>query len=382
MKPIYFDHSATSFPKPEVVYQEMDRVARSFGVNAGRGGYNLARKSAELIEETRCGLADLVSLKDDQKVIITPSATISLNIVLHGIEWNYSDTVYISPFEHNSVIRPLEMLKEQYGFSVEVLPFDINRGAFNFEEIQELFLRKPPTAVVLTHASNVTGYILPVREINKLVKEMGGITIVDGAQALGSVDFKLDELFCDYYIFAGHKSLYGPIGVGGIYINTDELLKPCICGGTGSHSEDSLMPEFYPNRVEAGSPNVVAIGGLNASLKWLKENISRREKQYELLNELVKILASYPQINILGSSGVEGRVPVASCIFEGYTPNEIAMIFDEEFGIAVRPGLHCAPNVHRLYDSFPLGAVRFSLGSSNDSSDIDVLRRALKAIFD
>lgn len=380
LRMIYFDNSATSFPKPEEVYRKMDEVNRNLAVNAGRGGYRLAIEVADIIDDTRKKLADLVSLKDSSKVILLSSATCALNTIINSIEWSHMDNVYISPFEHNSVLRPLEALKRMHGFSIIQIPFDPENQTVDFEKMNELFREYRPKLVVLTHASNVTGQILPVKEVNCLAKEYGSITIVDGAQALGYIDVDLDDLHCDYYVFAGHKGLYGPFGTGGLFINTDEKIDPLIYGGTGNNSEELSMPEEYPGRLEAGSPNIVAIAGLNEGLKWLSINNAKKNTK-ELYLKLINILENHPEITIIGKGKPMDKLPVVSCVIEGFTPQEVSMILDQENSIATRAGLHCAPLAHKFLGTFPLGAVRFSLGYFSDIQHLEKLDDAIQELL-
>lgn len=378
---IYFDNSATSYPKPEEVYQKMDEVNRTLAVNAGRGGYRLAVKAADIIEDTREKLASLVSFNNSNKVILMSSATCALNTVINSIEWSHMDTVYVSPFEHNSVLRPLEALKEIHGFTITRIPFSREKGTIELEKLDELFQQNKPKLVALTHASNVTGQILPVKEINCIAKEHGSITMVDGAQTLGYINVDLDDLNCDYYIFAGHKGLYGPFGTGGLFINSDEIMDPFLYGGTGNNSEELTMPEVYPGRLEAGSPNIVAIAGLNEGLKWLSERKDKIEKEQKLYLSLIEVLKNYPEITIIGENNHSNQIPVVSCVFDGYTPQEVSMILDQENNIATRAGLHCAPLTHKLFGTFPLGAVRFSLGYFSETHHLEKLDSALHALF-
>lgn len=381
MKSIYFDNGATTFPKPEIVYRFMDEVSREYGVNAGRGSYNLANRAGILIEETRVLLAKMVNLPDHRRIIFTPSATIALNNVLFGLDLQTGDNVYISPFEHNSVLRPLEVLRHRLNLNIIEIPLNKDSLAFDLDKLQELFSVFKPRLMVINHASNVCGVIAPIKELTILAHKYGSQVLVDGAQAIGLLPLDIQEVDCDYYVFAGHKNLYGPLGIGGVIINNEDLLTPFIVGGTGINSEELVMPEEYPYRLEAGSPNIIAIAGLNAGIRWLKGQKGLLEKEQELFSTLLQILESFPEINVIGKTDIENMLPVVSCTFDGYTPQEMAMILDQNFNIAVRAGLHCAPLAHKFLGTFPLGTVRFSIGYFNNTQDVEYLEESLHRIY-
>jgi cysteine desulfurase family protein len=380
-KIIYFDNAATTFPKPEVVYDTLDRVTRTLSVNSGRGGYRLASQAGMIIDETRRFLAELVNISDDRKVIFMPSATIALNTVLNGINWLAGDNVYFSPFEHNSTLRPLEVLKNKFHLNLIEMPFNKINCEAELNKLEQMLKRFRPKLAILSHASNVCGIITPVAEVTQLVHKYGGQILVDGAQTLGLVPIDLTKTKCDYYVFAGHKNLYGVFGVGGIIVNNDYLLEPSIVGGTGTNSEELVMPYDYPGRLEAGSPNINAIAGLNAGIKWLKEQQGLLDKERRLLGEFFSLVSDYPEIKVVGIEAVDKMVPVVSCVFEGYTPQEIALTLDQNFNIAVRAGLQCAPLAHRFLGTMPLGTVRFSFGIHNNKRDLELLDEALKEIY-
>ncbi len=382
MSIIYFDNSATSFPKPESVYEEMDFVSRNYGVNAGRGSYRLAHKAGELIEETRELIAKLVNLSDTKNVIITPSATIALNIVLRSISWEAGDNVFYSPFEHNSVSRPLHSLKESHLINLIEIPVCKKGQTYDLIKLEEKFQQVNPKLLVVNHGSNVCGVIAPVEKLAALTHRYGGQVLVDGSQTLGLIPVDLLNSKIDYFAFAGHKNLYGPIGVGGLLINTDIIIKPLIFGGTGSHSEDLKMPLEYPDRLEAGSPTIIAIAGLRAGIKWVEKNKEAIWNKKKLIfNAFLDVLKLFPQITLWGNNNISEYLPVASCSFEGFTPQEMAMVLDQNYDIAVRPGLHCAPLAHKHLGSFPDGTVRFSFGYFNSIDEIKYLQNVLMDMY-
>ena len=376
---IYLDNAATTFPKSEAVYKAMDDANRRFAVNAGRGSYKLAREANAIIDDTKERLLRLVSASATSKVVFTPSITISLNMILQGITWQKGDIVYVSPYEHNAVARTLEKLKNDFQIVVKLMPlteeFDINLPL-----LESLFITDRPKCVCCTGVSNVTGYILPTKEIFKAAKECGAITILDSAQSLGIIEQKLDDI--DFLAFAGHKTLYGPFGIGGFIDNSRVKLKQVIVGGTGSNSLILSMPEETPNRYESSSPNIVAIAGLNAALEELDVNHSFKFEK-ELTEYAIEKLEEISNIRIYKSQKMDSQIGIISFNIRnsGLSADDIGNVLDEEFGIAVRTGYHCAPYIHNLLGDIEYsGTVRIGLGKFNTREHIDALCDALENI--
>lgn len=376
---IYLDNAATTFPKSEAVYKAMDDANRRFAVNAGRGSYKLAREANAIIDDTKERLLRLVSASSTSKVVFTPSITISLNMILQGITWQKGDIVYVSPYEHNAVARTLEKLKNDFQIVVKLMPltekFDINLPL-----LESLFITDRPKCVCCTGVSNVTGYILPTKEIFKAAKECGAITILDSAQSLGIIEQKLDDI--DFLAFAGHKTLYGPFGIGGFIDNSGVKLKQVIVGGTGSNSLILSMPEETPNRYESSSPNIVAIAGLNAALEELDVNHNFKFEK-ELTEYAIEKLEDISNIRIYKSQKMDSQIGIISFNIRnsGLSADDIGNILDEEFGIAVRTGYHCAPYIHNLLGDIEYnGTVRIGLGKFSTREHIDALCDALENI--
>ncbi len=374
----YFDNAATTYPKPEEVYSFMDRFYRENGGNAGRGQYKLASNASRVMSETRQLLKTLLKCKN-KDVIFAPSNTIAMNMVLQGTVFGTIRTVYISPFEHNAVTRVLHHYEVTGQISVRVLPilqdysYDLERTAAEFDAF-------PPDVVIVSHASNVCGVIAPVEEIMHLAKNHGAITIVDIAQTAGLVPLNLGSNDIDYAVFAGHKTLYGPIGIGG-FIKKNELKPiPMLFGGTGVESANQDMPHDEPARYEMGSQNILSISGLYAALKWLERNDKVVAETEEINHrKLYSLLKSYTNISIVGPQNREGCIGVISCVFDGYSSDNIGDVLDR-FEIAVRTGLHCAPIAHKTLGTFPAGAVRFSAGYFTTDDDFSRLKEALDYI--
>lgn len=355
---IYLDNAATTFPKPEAVYQALDRANRNAAVNAGRGSYALAEQAKQLIEDTRELLLTIAKAKPEAKVVFTPSATFACNQIFGGLPWSKEDVVYVSPYEHNAVMRTLHFLQKRYGFEIEELSVDAKTLEPDLEKIRYQFIQKPPTVLAMTHVSNVTGYILPIEEIAALADAAKTTVIVDGSQALGLVPVCLEKSGIDYYIFAGHKTLYGPFGVGGYIAQSAgkaEKLGLVIAGGTGSNSLNLEMPQLLPDRYEPGSPNVPAIAGLKAAIEELGNHYEEMKQsmethyhgELELLEMLETELQKIQGIHTYFPQDKEKRSGICSFTIEGYSSDDVGMLLDEDYHIAVRCGYHCAPLIHK-----------------------------------
>lgn len=376
-KVIYFDNAATTFPKPEEVYSFMDTFYRRCGVNVGRGQHKLASEASALMEETRKLLLELFHCQN-KKVIFTSTATEAINIILQGIDIPQNACVYISPFEHNAVTRTLHYLQKSKSFEIKQLDVDKNTLTYNLENIKAQFEKHKPYCVIISHASNVCGTVAPIEDIFAMAKKHNAITIADMCQTAGLVDTDLSSDTFDYAVFEGHKTLYGPMGIGGFIASTAINLPPLIYGGTGVESANQDMPNEIPVKHEAGSHNILAISGLNASLKWINsvgiEAI--RAKESENKNKLLEILNDYDNIKIITSTDGIG---VVSSVFDGYSSDNIGQVLSD-YNIATRTGLHCSPEAHKFLGTFPAGTVRFSVGYFNSDDDFEKLREVLNYI--
>lgn len=376
---IYLDNAATSFPKSENVYRVMDFANRTYSVNAGRGSYSLASKANQVIDETKKQILQLVKAPASSSVVFTPSITIALNIILQGINWQKGDVVYVSPYEHNAVARTLDKIKKQYNIDVKLMPLTKDLE-IDLSLLGSLFVVDKPKCVCCTGVSNVTGYILPTDDIFRIAKEVGAITILDSAQSLGLIKQKVANI--DFIAFAGHKTLYGPLGVGGFIDNSTLKLKTTIVGGTGSNSLVLSMPEESPNRYESASPNIVAIAGLNEALKELDVS-TNFNKERELTDYTTEMLENIPNIKIYKYGKKDKYISIISFNIKnsGLSADDIGNILDEEFGIAVRTGYHCAPYIHNLLGDIEYnGTVRIGLGKFNSKEHINALCDALESI--
>lgn len=377
---VYYDNAATTFPKPEEVYSFMDSFYRECGVNVGRGQHDMANKASLMVSETKAMVKQLLNCNNSE-VAFTSSATEGLNVILQGLNWDDNYTVYVSPFEHNSVMRVLYKLQTIY--KIQVKEFSVNKKelSYNLERIKYDFQEDKPNVVVMSHASNVCGLIAPIKEICEMAKIYDAVTVVDMAQTAGLIPTDLSTIKADYVVFAAHKTLYGSFGLGGIILNGHSKLKPLLYGGTGIDSASHNMPTTIPEKFEAGSHNIQAIAGLNASLKWINkvgiDKIYEKEKQYT--EKLVSLLKGYNNIDLIGYKDSSSNIGVVSCVFDGYSSDNIGQVLNER-DIAVRTGLHCSPTAHEFFGTAPNGTVRISIGYFNTDEDLEKLREALDYI--
>ena len=377
---IYLDNAATTYPKPGEVYQAMDDTNRNSAFNAGRGSYRVAKEASKLIDETKKKICELIHAPAGAYVTFTPSITIALNEILQGIEYSQGAHVYISPYEHNAVARVLALLADKYGIDIVIMPLKEDCLEIDLEKLKYMFTKNRPYMVCCNHMSNVTGYVLPVKDIFTMAKGYGAVTVLDTAQSLGVIPVNLTEIEADFVAFAGHKSLYGPLGIGG-FVGTSQKnsLNVVIAGGTGSNSLSLSMPKTMPEKYESSSTNIVAISGLHAALSVLDVN-GNYEHEKNLTTKLVEGLSKLPGVIIYGNQD-DNYVGVVSFNISGYLAEDIGTILDEEYDIAVRTGYHCAPYIHKyLANEEYVGTVRVGIGKFTTEKDIDTLIDALASL--
>lgn len=374
---IYLDNAATTYPKPEEVYVALDKANRN-AFNTGRGSYKCARVASEIKESVRNKILELNNLKNG-KVIYTNSATVSLNELIFGIDLKENDYVYISPFEHNSIIRPLEELKKRIKINIEIIPFDKETWNPDYDKINDMFAIHHPSAIFLSQVSNVTGYILPYENIFKLSEKYNSINILDASQGFGIVPISNYENI-NYIVFAGHKSLYASFGIAGYIKLKNDKLKQNIFGGTGSDTMNPNMPNTIPEGYEAGSPDIVSICGLNASIDWINStDIYTHEKG--LTDYLIEKLKEIKKVKLFIPNNYENIFGIVSIGIKDYSSDDVGSILDDEYNICVRTGYHCTPLIHDFIESLEYnGTVRISLNYFNAKNDIDLLVQALKSL--
>ena len=376
----YFDNAATSWPKPPEVMQAMVAFDRSVGASPGRSGHRLSIDAGRTLMETRDLLARMFSIKDSLRIAFTKNATEGLNIAAFGL-LKPGDHVIVSSMEHNSLMRPLRLL-ERRGVEISVVPCSPS-GEIDPGDAVPL-IRKNTRAFFFTHASNVTGSIMPVAELGKIAREREIVFCVDAAQTAGAVPIDAEAMNIDILAFTGHKSLYGPQGTGGIYVREgiDDEMEYYMLGGTGSRSEYEEQPDFMPDRFESGTPNAIGIAGLGAGVKFLLgkgiESVSKHELR--LTRECINGLSGIDGVTVYGPKADDRRTSVVSFNVNGMSPSDVSMALDEEYRIMSRPGLHCAPSAHRTAGTMPEGTVRFSFGYFNTLEEVRSAVRAVEKI--
>ncbi len=365
----YFDCGATSYPKPREVACEISRYLNEIGGPYGRSFYHRALEVSGVVEETRTLLADLLGARGSEKIIFCQNATHAINIVLKGLDL-LGKEVWISRLEHNAVARPLRRLKREKNISVRFLP-SARDGKVQPERLAGLFTKKTGL-IAVNHQSNVNGVIQPIREIKAYAPNIP--VLVDAAQSLGHIPVKAAEWGIDFIAFTGHKGLLGPTGTGGLYLAG--RLKTFIEGGTGSRSESSAMPEFLPDKFEAGTPNIAGIFGLRAALQHKPEAAHSRQDFLHLLHTCKKLSG----IRVHAAEDQEHQGELFSLTSTRMDPSTFGMRLYEEFGIETRLGLHCAPLAHKHIGTFPSGTVRISPSIYHRPQDFDMLAAAVKNI--
>jgi cysteine desulfurase family protein len=379
MNLIYFDNAATSWPKPEETMMAANSYIRNIGASPGRSAHRLSIEAGRIVYDVREALAKLLGIEDPLRIVFTKNATEALNIAIFGL-LRPGDHAITSSMEHNSIMRPLRAM-EKAGVELSILPCS-PLGELDPQGLVPL-IRKNTRAVFLTHASNVTGTIMPAAEIGGIAHEHGLIFCLDAAQTAGAFPIDVSEMSIDLLAFTGHKSLFGLQGTGGLYVGKciEKQLQPLMMGGTGSRSEFEVQPDFLPDRFESGTPNTIGLAGLGAGVRYiLSQGVQQiRNKEKRLTATFLDGLRSIGGLRIYGH-GVSPHAPIVSFNIDGLMPSEVALSLDEQFGIMSRPGLHCAPSAHRTIGAFPEGTVRFSFSCFNTEDEINFALNALERL--
>jgi cysteine desulfurase / selenocysteine lyase len=381
MREIYADHAATTFPRPPQVAEAVSSYLNNIGCSPGRGGYRRALEAARLVYDTRTNLARFFNVPQPEQVVFTPSVTYALNLIFKGI-LKRGDHVITSSMEHNAVVRPLERLSREEGVAVEYLPCAAD-GALLPQQVKDALC--PQTRlVVLTHASNVTGTLLPVYEVGEILAKSDVLYAVDVAQTAGGEPVDFTALHSDFLAFTGHKGLLGPPGIGGLCFSTRavEQTAPLVEGGTGSRSEMTEQPDFLPDKFESGTQNVPGVAGLGAGLGViLQEGLEKLHAQKTaLFCQFRNGLKGIPEINVYGPAQAHRSTATISLNVPGLDNGDLSYILEQGYGIMTRSGLHCAPLAHQTIGTFPVGTLRFSFGYGNTSQDVSEILDALREV--
>ena len=374
---IYLDNAATTMHKPQTVIDAVTQAMCSLG-NAGRGATSGALDAARTIHACRAKLARLLGCPRADHVCFTPNSTAALNTAINGVV-RPGDRVVTTVLEHNSVLRPLNRLAAEQGVTIEHAGCDAN-GALDYDELERLVT--PGTrAVVVTHASNVTGNAVDIARVAAIAHAAGALLIVDASQSAGAMYVDMQAMGLDVVCFTGHKGLMGPQGTGGLAVAEGIDVAPWAMGGTGVHSFDALQPLEWPTRLEAGTLNGHGIAGLSAALDFLQETGIGTIHAHEtaLLRRFVEGVRNIPGVTLYGNFDCE-RTAVAALNIGDMDSGEVSDILSEDYGIATRPGAHCAPRLHRALGTEGQGAVRFSFGWYNTEEEADAAVRAVREI--
>ncbi|MEF9991973.1 MAG: aminotransferase class V-fold PLP-dependent enzyme [Romboutsia sp.] len=376
---IYLDNAATSYPKPIEVAKSVYDFMVNNGTSSGRGSYKKAMDSDLLIYETRKLIGNMFNFKDPKRVIFTSNITESLNLAIRGI-LKENDHVITSSLEHNSVWRCLKTLEKERNITITKIPAT-KEGYTNHLDIEKN-IKSRTSLIVFTHASNVLGTIQPIKEIGTIARKYNIPFLVDTAQSAGSYKIDIESDNIDLLAFTGHKSLLGPMGVGGLIINSDISINPLKVGGTGGDSKYEYQPDYYPNKLETGTLNVSGIVGLRESIKFInRKTIDKiHEKENYLTDYALQRLKTIKNIKIYGPKNPDEIVSVISFNIKNIPAEEVAYYLDNKYDIMVRSGIHCSPNAHSLIGTTNIGSVRIGLGYFNEKEDIDKLVEALNEI--
>ena len=373
---IYLDNAATSFPKPKEVATAVYDFMVNNGTSSGRGSYKKAMQSDYIVYECRKLIGKLFNFDNPKKVVFTSNVTDSLNIAMRGI-LKENDHVITSSLEHNAVWRCLKTLERDINIKIDTVECSKD-GITNPQDIKK-YIKKDTALIVFTQASNVLGTIQPIREIGAIARDHNIPFLVDSAQSAGAMKIDVKEDNIDILAFTGHKSLLGPMGTGGLIINTDIDIKPLKAGGTGGDSAYEYQPDYYPNHLETGTSNVSGIAGLREAIKFLNkegiENIHNKEK--ELTKYALEKLETVKDIEIYGPKDCEKMLSVISFNIKDKRPEDVGSILDQKYDIMLRAGLHCAPTAHSVIGTKDRGTLRIGLGYFNKKEDIDKLVEAL-----
>ncbi len=377
-KIIYLDNAATTWPKPESVYQVIDNFNRNIGANPGRGSSSKTLEAAGVLLTTRETLAKFFNLSDVSRIVFTKNITEALNTVLKGY-LNPGDHVITSSMEHNAVARPLNTLKNA---GVEVTYVTCTADGSLYPPDLERYWKKNTRMVVLLAASNVTGTIQPLQEAGRICRERGAVFLVDSAQGAGNIPIDVIEQNIDILTFTGHKGLYGPQGTGGFYIRPGLEIRTLVEGGTGSLSAETRQPDFFPDKFESGTPNTPGIAGLGAGVNFIQKTGFKAIRQHEkkLMDILLDGLQDIQGVAIYGPRDSHRQTPVVSLNLAGLECGELSFLLDENFGIMTRSGLHCAPLAHQTIGTLSRGTCRVSLSYFTTREDIETFLEAIRKI--
>ncbi|MEF2838853.1 MAG: aminotransferase class V-fold PLP-dependent enzyme [Oscillospiraceae bacterium] len=374
---IYFDNAATTMQKPDCVVQAVTEAICSLG-NSGRGIHSGALSASRIIYDTRAALALLFGAESPERIAFTANSTEALNMAIKGV-LNPGDHVITTALEHNSVLRPLYELEDR-GVELTVLPAD-SLGNICYEDFEKE-IKTNTKAIITTHGSNLTGNLLDIGRIGEIARNNGITYIVDASQTAGIFDINVQKMHIDILCFTGHKGLLGPQGTGGIYVREGVKVKPLLSGGSGVQTYLRSHPPQMPTALEAGTLNGHGIAGLGAAVRYLQETglSAVREKEQKLMKTFYERVREIPGITVYGDFSSFNRCAIVALNIRDYDSGEVSDALSEEYGIATRPGAHCAPLMHQTLGTVEQGAVRFSFSHYNTEEEILIAVSALREL--
>ncbi len=368
---IYLDNAATSYKKPESVCRTVCEATYKNSANAGRGGHDLSVKSGEILYNTRQTIANLINVNNPERIVFCNNTTDALNKGIKGVMANGGHIITTS-MEHNSVIRPINALRNNKNITCSIWQAEYD-GNLDINKLEKI-IRRETKLIVMTHTSNVCGNIYDVEAVSKIAKKHNALFMIDGAQSVGSID--IDASICDILAFPGHKGLLGPMGTGALYVKECVTIKPIIEGGTGSMSESLTQPEFFPDILESGTMNVPCIAGMGKAAEFIMKNGANNIGKYEieLRKNFEENIKNMKNITIYGG---HNRCGICAFNIRGKDCVEVSQILNDEYGICVRSGLHCAYFAHKSLGTEKIGCVRVSFGYYNTEKDVEILTDAI-----
>jgi cysteine desulfurase family protein len=378
---IYFNNAATSWPKPDIVYQAADEFFRSSGINPGRSGTSGEQDAAQIIFETREKIADFFSIGNSAQLVFNSGSTESLNTVIKGV-LEKGDHVITSKLEHNSVLRPLERLKTEKEITVDYIEFNPKTAEIEYQSLKNA-VKNNTKLIIISHASNVLGTVNNLQRIGEIAAAEDILFLVDAAQTAGVIPIDVDKMKIDFLAVPGHKSLFGPPGIGALYVRDHELIRPLKEGGTGTNSLSVQQPKIMPDYLEAGTLNTPGIIGLGAGIEFIQTEGLKliHQQEMRLLKKLINGLKILPEIKIYGKKDIDNRTAVTAFNLAALSSNQLAFKLQHEYNIQLRGGLHCAPLLHKFLGTDNQGMLRLSPGYFNTEAEVDEFLNILETII-
>ena len=384
-KRVYLDNSATSFPKPEAVTEAMVRFAHECGASAGRGAYAEAKDCQRMIATCRRRVAELINAEGPERIVFAMNCSEGLSMAIRGLLNTAPRGTHAiaTAMEHNSVLRPLNALKEQIGLRPELIPCHAQTGRVDPDDIRRA-VRPETRLIACVHVSNVTGTIQPIAEVCAVARDAGVVSLIDAAQSAGHVEIDVQKLGADLVAFPGHKGLLGPLGTGVLYVRpgVERRLLTMKEGGTGTISESPHQPQSMPDKYEIGSHNAIGLAGLAAGVAWvLGQGVARLRRHDEsLMRIFLARTAGVEHLTVFGPRDPRHRSGVFSVGIDALSPQQLAAALERDFGIRTRPGVHCAPLAHQTIGTHPMGTCRLSFGPMTTREEVGYAAGALAKI--